>query len=65
MSSLPLEPQFSHFLIRAYQSGFAELALSSVAMLEIDNLFLGTNGHAVLNKFKVANSDHLTKAKLL
>lgn len=38
-------------------------------MLEIDNLFYspegGNMGNRIMSKFKVANSDHLTKAFIL
>lgn len=39
MSSLPLEPQFAHFLIRAYECGIKDLALNAISILEVENLF--------------------------
>ncbi|CAD8086612.1 unnamed protein product [Paramecium primaurelia] len=70
MSSLPLEPQFSHFLIKAYECGIYDLALNSISILQVENLFYFQRGakeslQKILSKFKIANSDHLTKANIL
>ncbi|CAD8097611.1 unnamed protein product [Paramecium sonneborni] len=70
MSSLPLEPQFSHFLIKAYECGIYDLALNSISILQVENLFYFQRGskenlQKILSKFKISNSDHLTKANIL
>ncbi|KAM3141652.1 hypothetical protein pb186bvf_006257 [Paramecium bursaria] len=72
MASLPLEPQFSNFLITAYRYGHYEEALNVVSILQVDNLFYfgpdrqgNQNGQKMLQRFKLQNSDHLTKAAIL
>ena len=58
MSSLPLEPQYSHLLLRSIHFGCYEMVLDVVSVMEVENLiYIPRNSkisiQVIMNKFKV------------
>ena len=71
MSILPLDPVFSYLLLVSASKEFscANLMIDLVSILQVENLFfipksIKTSIFKKMNKFKIGNSDHLTKLKI-
>jgi len=71
MAELPLDPGYSHVLLLSMEPEYdcPTAILDIIAILSIENLFyfpkdLKNNLIKIVSKFKMVNSDHLTKANI-
>lgn len=71
MAELPLDPGYSHVLLLSLEPeyGCPNAILDIISILSIENLFyfpkeLKNNLVKIITKYKVTNSDHLTKANI-
>ena len=71
MAELPLDPGYSHVLLLAMEPEYEcpTAILDIIAILSIENLFyfpkeLKNNLIKIITKYKIVNSDHLTKANI-
>jgi len=71
MAELPLDPGYSYILLLALEPEYAccHAILDIISILSIENLFyfpkeLKNNLLKILSKYKITNSDHLTKANI-
>ena len=71
MAELPLDPGYSHVLLLGLEPEYScsHAILDIIAILSIENLFyfpkdLKNNLMKIITKFKMTNSDHLTKANI-
>lgn len=71
MAELPLDPAYSHELLLALEPeyGCSNMILDVISILSVENLFyfpkeLKNNLMKIILKYKIGNSDHLTKANI-
>lgn len=71
MAELPLDPSYSHELLLALEAEYdcSNVILDVIAILSVENLFyfpkeLKNNLMKIILKYKIGNSDHLTKANI-
>ena len=71
MAELPLDPSFSFYLLLSLEENFncCDVILSLIAILSVENMFYFNKNEKnnllkILLKFKIENSDHLTKVNV-
>ncbi len=69
ISILPLNPIFSYLLIISSEFQCMKLMIDLISIIQIENLFfipkgIKTNIFKKMCKFRIGNSDHLTKLKI-